>query len=124
MTNFTTVPATLAEIIQKCTHVDLERLRSLESLGVGGAPTSELLFEWVASQGIPYFDCSGATEAAGTICIRRALEPSQRENGLEIIPGLMGILEKKNHADNYGELVIRGTVSARPSHLYALISRA
>lgn len=105
------MPAILPTLIEECSQADLERLRALDSLGVGGAPTPEPVFQWAASQGIAYFNCSGATEAVGTICIRRALEPSQRQNGLEIIPGLMGVLEKEASSDLFGELIILGIVS-------------
>lgn len=105
------MPAILPPLIEACSQADLERLCALESLGVGGAPTPESVFQWAASRGIAYFNCSGATEAVGTICIRRALEPSQRQNGLQIIPGLMGFLEKRVSSDHFGELIIHGTVS-------------
>lgn len=104
------VPSVLIELLRISTQPDLDRLRALHSLAVGGARTPEDLFQWAASQGIRYFDCSGATEAAGTVCIRRAEDHDQRKFGLQIIPGLMGVLEKDDLQDNFGLLIIRGTV--------------
>lgn len=102
VTSFTAIPAILPTLIEESSQADLERLRVLESVGVGGAPTPEFVFQWAASQCIAYFNCSGATEAVGTVCIRRALEPSQRQNGLQIILGLMGVLQKRVASDLFG----------------------
>ncbi|ETW77135.1 putative multidomain protein [Heterobasidion irregulare TC 32-1] len=109
VTAFTAIPAMFASLVEACTNEDVRRLRTLASLGVGGAHTSEAHFQWAASQGMAYFDCSGATEAVGTICIRRALDSRQRHNGLQVIQGLMGALEKNNASDDFGELIISGT---------------
>ena len=111
VTSLTAIPAIMSQIVALSSQIDVERLRLLHSLGVGGAPTSEGLFQWAATLGIQYFDCSGATEAAGTVCIRRAGNPKQRETGLQVIPEVMGCLEKINLEDQFGELVLRGTVS-------------
>lgn len=105
------LPAVLGEMIPMCSQADLRRLQSLKSMGVGGARTSEDVFQWAASQGIPYFDCSGATEAVGTICVRLAGDIEQRTRGLQVISGLMGVLEKANPDDDFGELIIHGTVN-------------
>ncbi|PBK78585.1 polyketide synthetase [Armillaria solidipes] len=109
VSSFSLMPAILSELVPLCSQYDLERLRGLHSLGIGGAKTPESLFQWAASQDIAYFDCSGATEAVGTICIRRANEPVQRRNGLQVISGLMGALEKVQLSDSFGQLVICGT---------------
>jgi len=110
-------PGIFGEVLSLCQQDDITRLQALDSLGIGGARTVESVFQWAASWNIPYFDCSGATEAAGTIAIRRARDLFQRENGLQVIPEFMGILEKEHLSDNYGELVIQctvcGTVRAR-----------
>lgn len=97
-------------MIKDLDRVGLEDLKAMRSLGVGGAPTSEDIFRWSVEQEINYFDCSGATEAAGTICIRRAAVQSMSDYGLQVVPGLEGFLEKESLEDDYGELVIRGAV--------------
>ena len=84
----------------------------MRSLGVGGAPTPEDIFQWAANQEIDIFDCSGATEIAGTICIRRAAINYMRMYGLEVAPGLEGFLEKESLDDTFGELIVRGAVGS------------
>lgn len=49
---------------------------------------------------------------AGTICIRRAWDRSERLSGLKVIPGVMGMLKKTREIDLHGELVLRGTVGS------------
>ena len=116
------VPAIFSEMVKDIDDAELSLLKSMRSLGVGGAPTSEAIFQWAAEQGIPYFDCSGATEAAGTICIRRAAVQSMRTCGLQVAPGLEGFLEKESLNDDHGELIIRGAVSAELSpHLNNIV---
>jgi hypothetical protein len=110
VTALTATPAIFSDLIALCGPDDIARLRILESVGVGGASTVESIFQWAVSNGIRYWDCSGATEAAGTIARRCAWDPSQRENGLQVIPELIGLLRKERLEDNHGELVIRGTV--------------
>ena len=106
----TAVPAIFASIAQLSSQDDIERLQQLDSFGVGGASLPEDLFQWAASLRIQCFDGSGATEMAGTICIRRALDPHQKITKLQVIDGLMGVLEKDNEKDNFGELIILGKV--------------
>ncbi|KAF9461926.1 polyketide synthetase [Collybia nuda] len=108
-TSFCAIPAVVHQISQQCTASGLQRLQELHSLGVGGAPTPPHLFGWAINNDISYFDCSGATEAVGTICIRRALDPRQSQYGLQVISGLMGSLEKSQMTNNFGELIISGT---------------
>ncbi|CAA7262015.1 unnamed protein product [Cyclocybe aegerita] len=108
VTAFAATPAIFNDIIAQCGQNDIERLRALDSVGIGGAPTIESVFQWAASNNITYFDCSGATEAAGTIAIRRTADVSQRKNGLQVIPELMGMLQKESTTDTHGELIIKG----------------
>ncbi|KAF8523370.1 polyketide synthetase [Hysterangium stoloniferum] len=110
ITSLTTIPALVPEIFTPSSDAvsTLPLLTALHSLGVGGAPTPSHLFSWAASRGIKYFDCSGATEAAGTICVRRSWNEFQRVNGLQVIPEVLGVLEKTNPSDDFGELIIRG----------------
>ncbi|KAL5536380.1 hypothetical protein ACEPAF_202 [Sanghuangporus sanghuang] len=103
------VPAIFSDIVKDLDAAGLDLLKAMRSLGVGGAPTSEAVFQWAAEQAIPYFDCSGATEAAGTICIRRATVQTMKDYGLQVAPGLEGFLEKESLDDDHGELIIRGT---------------
>lgn len=110
VTSFCAIPVIVQQMSKQCTAAGLEHFQNLHSLGVGGAPTPPTLFDWAVKHAIPYFDCSGATEAAGTICIRRALDPDQAQYGLQVIPGLMGSLEKIRLSDTFGELIITGTV--------------
>ncbi|KAJ8518269.1 hypothetical protein ONZ45_g4625 [Pleurotus djamor] len=102
ITSMTMIPIVFADISSICTQEQLPLLKRLHSLGVGGAPTSPSLFRWATSAGVRLFDCSGATEMAGTICIRRAWDPEQRLNGLQVIPGLNGLLVKENESDHHG----------------------
>ncbi|KAJ7595789.1 polyketide synthetase [Mycena floridula] len=107
--NFFAVPSTFSEIIKVTTDTDIQHLRRLKSLGVGGAPTQVAVFAWAVENNIPYFDCSGSTEMCGMICIRRALDPSTRQHGLRVIEGLEGRLLKEDPIDDFGELIISGT---------------
>ncbi|KAH7872218.1 polyketide synthetase, partial [Lentinula edodes] len=108
VTSFTTMPAILLDMTSICTVDDIGVLQALASLGVGGAATSESVFQWAISNNISLFDCSGATEAVGTICIRFTNVIEQRDNGMELIQGLSGTLKKSAETDDFGELVISG----------------
>lgn len=103
------VPAIFEDMVADLDEIGLRNLKAMRSLGVGGAPTSEDIFQWAAEHSVQYFDCSGATEAAGTICIRRVMVQSMRDHGLQVAPGLEGFLEKESLMDNFGELVLRGS---------------
>lgn len=101
--------------MKNCTPQDLDSLRAMRSLGVGGAQTSETVFKWAVENGIPYVDVSGATEAVGAICARRAVSP-EASQGLRMILGLEGLLEKEAVSDTHGELIVRATVSLPRQH--------
>ena len=111
VTATTMTPAIYRDLVEQCQQEDSMLLQNLESLGVGGAPITEDIFQWSAANNISVFDCSGATEVAGTIAIRRAKNLHQKTTGLQVIPEFMGFLEKENLDHDYGELVIRSTVS-------------
>lgn len=111
------LPSMFEEITGTCSQDHMALLRGLHSMPVSGAPTLEDIFQWAASAGIPYFDCSGATEMAGPILIRHAWDSPQRNTGLQVLPGLMGLLKKIRETDLHGELVIRGTVSFTTSSM-------
>lgn len=112
---FCTVPAIIEDMMKNCTPQDLDSLRAMRSLGVGGAQTSESVFKWAVENDIPYVDVSGATEAVGAICARRAVSP-EASQGLRMIPGLEGLLEKEALSDTHGELIVRATVSLTRHH--------
>ena len=110
-----TVPSIVEDMIKICSPIDLERLRGTRLLGVGGAPASETIVDWAIEQKIPVVDISGATEAVGTICARRALDTGTPRLGLQVLAGLEGFLEKERITDTYGELIIRATASVSSS---------
>ncbi|KAL4262184.1 hypothetical protein AB1N83_005909 [Pleurotus pulmonarius] len=108
VTSISMLPSMFEEITRTCSQDHMELLRGLHSMPVSGAPTLEDVFQWAASAEIPYFDCSGATEMAGPILMRHVWDPSQRDTGLQVLPGLMGFLKKVRQTDLHGELVIKG----------------
>ncbi|TFY77731.1 hypothetical protein EWM64_g6280, partial [Hericium alpestre] len=100
------VPAIMASIIDNMTPDQLDLLRALHSLTVGGATGSTALFHWAREKGLRYYDMVGMTEAAGPICARSARSTI---DGMSIFNvGLMGVLVKDDERDEYGELVLIG----------------
>ncbi|TFY73619.1 hypothetical protein EWM64_g10393 [Hericium alpestre] len=104
--SMTAVPAIMASIIDNMTPDQLDLLRALHSLTVGGATGSTALFHWAREKGLRYYDMVGMTEAAGPICARSARSTI---DGMSIFNvGLMGVLVKDDERDEYGELVLIG----------------
>ncbi|KAF8636077.1 hypothetical protein AX17_003784 [Amanita inopinata Kibby_2008] len=108
VSSFCSVPSIMESLVDLCSAKHIELLQNLRSLVAGGAPSSPDLLSWAAKHGISYYDVSGATEVAGAIGIRSALEPRQRLSGAQVINGLAGILRKEKQDDDRGELVLRG----------------
>lgn len=111
ITSFAALPTMIADIVTLASEEDILRLKSLDSLIVGGARTSEATFKWMVSRGIPYYDTCGATELVGAFCIRKANDEFQSKHGFELIPGLTGYLIVDDPSDGFGELVVSSKVS-------------
>ncbi len=111
ISSFTLMPAILSELVPLCSQSDLERLR--------GAP-----FPWCwrrkgrrnrFSSGRHLKILRTSTVRAqrkplGLSAFAERMKPVQRRNGLQVISGLMGALEKAQLSDSFGQLVICGTV--------------
>jgi len=100
------VPAILDSIRQDYVPEQYGALRALHSLCVAGAPSSNSILSWARAEKIPLVDLVGATEVAGGLCASRL----DSDNGLTLMSGLMGILEKAQQDDDYGELIVMGSV--------------
>lgn len=105
------VPSIFEEIVKEISSNDLSMLQQMKCLYVGGAPTPEVLFKWAAENMIPLNDILGATEVAGLLGLRSALDPQMSTHGIQVGSGLEGFIEKEEEEDTYGELIVRGQVS-------------
>ena len=97
--------------MKTCSPTDLESLRGMRLRGIGWSSSIETICRWAIEQKNLVVDVSGATEAGGTICARRALDTGTPRLGLQVLAGLEGFLEKERITDTYGELIIRASVS-------------
>lgn len=104
--SFATVPTILEKVVTEgCPSDQLAALKVLDSICVGGAPTSEALYDWAARENIAYVDYCGATEVAGGLCTAKG-----GRDGFTTVDGLMGVIEKESLDDDAGELIIIGKV--------------
>lgn len=114
--SFCVVPAILAGVYKNLTASQLRCLRSLSSLCAGGAASSPELAEWALRHDVKYADMMGATEMVGLLCTRPFwIKP----DGFALSYGYMGVLEKENEEDTFGELIVMGKV--RPTHPFIVV---
>ena len=101
------VPLFMDYVHAKQSGAHISVLKQLHSISVGGAPTSDDVWTWCRQHGIPLANLYGITEAAGGVAGRGFGSC----DGFRLMEGLMGVIEKENWEDNYGELILVSKVS-------------